>query len=193
MPKDYKYCCEGHDRVEICENDNVIRAVGSLRSKKGKKFKKISGPSKINGKDKIYIHELKKYKSCNKYNTLHEDEVYSEYTKQINNLKKDYPAMKKDDLLVLLEKHKGHAGNVKSEISKIKKKKEEEERQKYKNIQREREKERKESKKIYSGTRKKKKTKRSKKKTKRSKKKTKRSKINRKTKKRKTKKKTKRK
>ena len=27
--------------------------------------------------------------------------------------------MKKDDLLVLLEKHDGHAGNVKGEISKM--------------------------------------------------------------------------
>jgi hypothetical protein len=135
--KSYKYCCEGHDGFDICENDNVIRAAGSLRSKKGQKFEKISGPSNINGKDKIYIHELKKYKSCNKYNTLHEDEVYSKYTKQINNLKKDYPAMKRDDLLVLLEKHEGHAGNVKGEISKmgiLSKKEEEEVRQKYRKV-----------------------------------------------------------
>ena len=89
--KDYKDCCEGHDGLDICEDHDVVRSVGSLRSRKGKIFKKISGPSKINGKDKIYIHELKKYKSCNKYNTLHEDEVYSEYTKQINNLKKIIP------------------------------------------------------------------------------------------------------
>ena len=39
MPKDYKYCCEGYDGIDICENDNVIRATGPFW-KKGKKFKK---------------------------------------------------------------------------------------------------------------------------------------------------------
>jgi len=116
----YKYCCEGHDEVEICEGDDVIRAVGSLRSRKGVKFKGISGPSKINGKDKIYIHELKKYKSCNKYNSLHEDEIYSEYTKQLNILKKKYPKMQESDLLVLLEENDGHVGKVEINIRKSK-------------------------------------------------------------------------
>jgi len=116
----YKYCCEGHDEVEICEGDDVIRAVGSLRSRKGVKFKGISGPSKINGKDKIYIHELKKYKSCNKYNSLHEDEIYSEYTKQLNILKKKYPRMQESDLLVLLEENDGHVGKVEIDIIKSK-------------------------------------------------------------------------
>ena len=45
--------------------------------------------------------------------------------------------MKKDDLLVLLEKHNGHAGNVKSEISKmgiLSKKEEKEAEQKYREM-----------------------------------------------------------